>query len=245
MAGASLTDRIEQELEKAGLHVAVEQADKRITLSGLVDSDEQRQAVFDIVRHIAPDYQIDSNLDVQMELPQAVGALTSDEPSPSDLPDSIQEIEALGGSLEPDFTDQPLLTDPTAASGSPDSWEDPVQEGDETYVPPTDPVVTTDLHGQAQVLGGFQATSDEEIDVARSALDNLPGDEAIADAVRQELREDAATTDLQILVYVREGVVHLRGRVPTLEDAENAESVAAGVPGVDEVIEELEVAGLS
>src|SRR5919204_2063333 len=53
-----------------------------------------------------------------------------------------------------------------------------------------------------------------------------PGDEALADAVRRELAEDSATTDLNIVVAVRNGVAHLRGRVSDLDDADNPESVA-------------------
>jgi osmotically-inducible protein OsmY len=71
-----------------------------------------------------------------------------------------------------------------------------------------------------------------------------PGDEAIADAVRRELSEDAATTDLDVDVDVDDGIVRLSGRVPELVDAENAESVAGRVSGVDQVIDDLEVPGL-
>jgi osmotically-inducible protein OsmY len=83
----------------------------------------------------------------------------------------------------------------------------------------------------------------QSIKVDRSS-DGTLGDEGIADAVRRELREDASTTDLELEVEVVEGVVHLRGKVPLLEDAENAEAVAATVPGVIEVIEETDVVGL-
>jgi osmotically-inducible protein OsmY len=65
-----------------------------------------------------------------------------------------------------------------------------------------------------------------------------------ADAIRRELREDAATTDLVIEVVVEQGIARLRGRVPGLEDADNAEAVAARVPGLRDVVEELEVATL-
>jgi osmotically-inducible protein OsmY len=68
------------------------------------------------------------------------------------------------------------------------------------------------------------------------------GDEAIADDVRRELREDALTTDLEIRVLVRSGVAYLYGSVATLDDVEAAEEVASRVPGVIEVREELEVA---
>ena len=60
--------------------------------------------------------------------------------------------------------------------------------------------------------------------------------------MRRELLEDAATTDLRVEVEVRDGVVRLRGTVQDVVDAENAEEVAARVPGVDEVLEELRVA---
>jgi osmotically-inducible protein OsmY len=51
------------------------------------------------------------------------------------------------------------------------------------------------------------------------------------------------TTDLAVRVAVRNGVVYLRGAVSSLDDAESAEEVASRVPGVAEVVEELDVAG--
>jgi hypothetical protein len=141
----------------------------------------------------------------------------------------------------PDFTDQPLLDDPLAAAGASGSAaDDPANDGDEVYIPPTDPVVTTDMHGQTQVLGGFATSSTDEVDIPRSS-DGQLGDEAIAEAVRQELREDAATTHLQVEVEVNAGVVVLRGAVSDLDDVDNAEAVAARVPGVLEVQEFLTV----
>jgi osmotically-inducible protein OsmY len=101
--------------------------------------------------------------------------------------------------------------------------------------------VTTNARGEAEVLGGFEQDAMSEVDVPRSAQDGQLGDEAIADAIRQELREDATTTDLRIRVLVRKGVAHLRGHVAGPEDAENAEDVASRVPGVAEVVDELEV----
>jgi osmotically-inducible protein OsmY len=77
--------------------------------------------------------------------------------------------------------------------------------------------------------------------VERSASDAQLGDEAIEDAVRRELIEDASTTALNIHVRVTGGVVHLSGGVEGLEDAENAESVASRVPGVREVVDETDV----
>jgi osmotically-inducible protein OsmY len=45
---------------------------------------------------------------------------------------------------------------------------------------------------------------------------------------------------LSINVEVREGVAHLRGQVPDLTDAENAEETANRVPGVHAVFDDLE-----
>ena len=163
---------------------------------------------------------------------------------PTLAPDTIVDVRDTGGDLEPNFMDQEVLSDPVAAAGPSDSAEDPLAEGDEVYTPPTDPVVTTNETGQFEVLGGFGATSMDSVEVARSASDNRLGDEAIEDAIRRELREDASTTNLRIQVVVRQGVARLRGTVGDLDDTENAEAVASRVPGVREVVEELEVAEL-
>lgn len=143
--------------------------------------------------------------------------------------------------VEPSLIDQELLSDPLAAMGSPDETTDPVAAGDEVYVPPTDPVITNDGPGGVAVLGGFSVTAAESVTPARSASDGQIGDEAIADAVRDALRLDAATTDLQVRVAVRDGIVYLRGSVVEVGDAENAEEVARRVEGIVDVVEELDV----
>ncbi len=126
---------------------------------------------------------------------------------------------------------EPTETDPAAP------------EDAETYVPPTDPVVTTDDQGNAQVLGGFGATSMEEPAVAPSETHG-PADSALEEAIRRELRRDAATTDLPIEIEVIDGVAHLRGEVSDMVDSDNAAEVAGRVPGVLEVIDETDVTGL-
>ncbi len=154
-----------------------------------------------------------------------------------------EQLADAGGEFEPDFTDQSVMRDPSEASGANSSAaEDPASGGDAVYTPPTDPVVKTDAHGRAEILGGFG--SEDDLPVERSASDGRLGDEALADAVRRRLAEDAATTDLTIVVAVRNGVAHLRGQVTDLDDADNAENVAASVPGIREVVEELEVASI-
>ncbi|MFN8539224.1 MAG: BON domain-containing protein [Thermomicrobiales bacterium] len=92
------------------------------------------------------------------------------------------------------------------------------------YMPPTDPVIRPSRDEQTiAVLGGFGTASDEEFPdrQATTALgDAPPGDEDLREEVIAALRADAATTDLVIAVMVRNGTVHLRGEVSSLDDAE-------------------------
>lgn len=160
-----------------------------------------------------------------------------------DDPTLLHERQGFDASL----TDQPLETNVINVENDSIYDEDDSAEPDSTYFAPTDPVIdsrTSDEHGNVTVLGGFEATSMDDETVDASAEDNRPGDEALADAIRRELREDAATTDLRVHVRVVRGVAHLRGTVPSLDDAANAEAVASDVPGVIEVDEELDVQGL-
>jgi osmotically-inducible protein OsmY len=241
---AALTRHLEQQLAQAGLQVVVEQSDGALILSGIVDSEESRQAVLDIVTAAAPaGTPIDDQLDIDVILPTGVDDFASQDPS-ADLEDTEDDLIADGSELEPDFTDQPGFSDPLAAAGAETSEDEDLAESGDVYTPPIDPVISTDAHGAAQVLGGFGLEADDHVSVEPSAEDRRPGDEALADAVRRELAEDSATTDLNVLVFVRNGIVHLRGQVSDLDDADNAESVASRVPGVQEVIEELDVAGL-
>jgi len=159
-------------------------------------------------------------------------------------PHSLDETDTspVDADVEPSLMDQELLTDPIAAVGDPDDSADPVADGDAVYVPPMDPVVGAGRHGDVTVLGGFSPSAEEEIRPRRSASDGQIGDEAIVDAVQSALLHDAATSDLAIEVTVEQGIVYLRGTVSGPEDAEAAEEVASRVEGVNDVIEELEVA---
>ena len=139
--------------------------------------------------------------------------------------------------IEPDFMSESDNDESSLHA----SGVDMDQEADTAYSPPNDPVVTTDRHGNTHVLGGFSSSSMESVEVDRSS-DGTLGDEAIGEAILRELREDSATTDLQIEVEVEGGVAHLRGSVADVTDAENVEEVASRVPGVTEVVDETTVA---
>jgi osmotically-inducible protein OsmY len=249
----ALTRKIERELEaRAGIDAVVEIRGQEITLTGLVDTDEARLAAADVVADLAPSLRLTNDLEVITVVPGEPSDLYGGAPAapPSaapprtpgpaeEPPESLEEIVEREEEIEPDFTDQPLDTSGLAMAGV-----EPDEEDESTFFPPTDPVVTSDERGKVEVLGGFSATSGDDVSVDRSASDGGYGDEAIADAVRRELREDAATTDLRVEVEVEGGVVYLRGTVPTVDDAENVEEVAGRVPGVQEVVEELSVPGV-
>jgi osmotically-inducible protein OsmY len=237
---ASLVERIEEQLAEAGLQVTVESSDGTLILSGMVDTEEAREAAFDIVTMAAPSARVDNQIEVETILPTDVGDFAGEEPS-AEMADSSADIRASGGELEPDFMQASAMTDPLAAAGPSNSESEDIAQSGEVYSPPNDPVVRNDLHGNAQVLGGFDSEDDTQVELSS---DGAVGDEALADAVRRELAEDSATTELNILVAVRNGVAHLRCQVADLDDADNAESVAARVPGIREVVEELDVSNV-
>jgi len=231
MAAFSLAAHIAQQIAlRAGVTVLVDEENGVIRLSGRVDSEAARRAAEEIAAYIAAEHRIENDLEVEEVLPEVV-----EEPGMG----AAEHVQ-----LEPSFTDQPLLTDAPSAAGSEVSAEEAASAGEGVYFPPTDPVVRLNAHGRPTILGGFAATSLDEVEVEQSTEEAVPGDEALAEAIRRELREDAATTDLEIAVVVRRGVAYLRGRVPGPEDAENAEYVASQVPGVRAVVDELEVAAL-
>lgn len=222
--GRRLVAYIAQQIEEQlGLEVAVEEVDGIIVLSGVVDSPEASEAAERLAATLAPGKTIENDLDLTPEPPVEIE----------------EEIE-----LHPDFVGGRFRVMGDMEEEQP--WRALERAGGtaEPFFPPTDPVVRAGPRGDVEVVGGFSATSMDSLEVEPSATDELLGDEAIAEAVRRELREDAATTDLQIEVSVLRGVVRLRGTVPSIEDAINAEEVASRVPGVVEVREELEIASL-
>ena len=245
MAEESKAAQIERAIrEVAELDVVVVEADGVITLEGIVDSERDSQAAEDIAADLAGDAQIDNALEIQDLLPLSVDTFVSEQRG-SEVAERLSETGESEVELNPDFTDQALARDPFAASGPTDGVDDGEDDhdGDRAYVPPTDPVVTTDSHGEAALLGGFGLSATDEVGTDELEEDHTFGDEAIADAIRRELREDAATTDLAVRVIVRDGVAHLHGSVPGIEDADAADEVTARVTGVREVREELDVDG--
>ncbi len=117
----------------------------------------------------------------------------------------------------------------------------------EPFFPPTDPVIDRAPRevGGYTVVGGFAPTSlDAPIELEHLPRPLQTSDDEIARKVRLALKEDAATADLPIYVAVRDGVVHLRGVVPSLADSDLVEEVTWRVPEVLDVRDEMEVVGV-
>lgn len=148
-------------------------------------------------------------------------------------PDTLDPSMETGDTEpEPDFTSE-------VDSDSIDVTE---VSQDEVYFPPVDPPARAGISNSREgLIGGFEPDSMASVEVDPSASGGGPGDEALADAIRRELMQDAATTDLDVEVRVEEGVAYLSGRVADIDDVENAEEVASRIPGVVEVVEELEL----
>ncbi len=239
---ATIADLERTITDTVGVPVTLERDGGRLVVTAFVSHEEMRDAILDLARVAAGALDVEDNIDVTDVLAgETAGLVISDQDlqgGPGGTPGFEEESLEAG-----DFQDQSRennLTDGWSASGPTSAIDDDlVSEGDAVFVPPTDPVGTS-----REVIGGLQLSSMDSLEVERSS-DGTLGDEAIADAIRRELREDAATTALTIDVAVYRGVARLRGTVQDIADAENAEEVAARVPGVLEVREELEVADMA
>jgi hypothetical protein len=203
--------------ERAGVAAAVHISGGELTVAGIVSTDGEKQAALDLLAENAPGMSLVDELEVVGEIPGAVSG-------------------RIGfGTLEAgDFTAE---REPEAGGEETVEEESDEGEGKDIYVPPVDPVRREDN----EILGGFQVSAMDDDRVIHTEVVGGPADAGLAEAVLFELREDAATTHLRLRVACRDGIVRLRGTVDDGLDAENAEAVAARVPGVREVIDETEV----
>lgn len=257
MANSDKTDtgvagRIQDELrQRHAIRIVVAEQGETILLDGRVASEADRYMAERAARELAPGKGIQNLLEVEHVVAEglrnAAGAeadrLDSGYTPSDEIAESPPDVLQSTG-LDAGFDQVPLETDESdVVDESVYDAVDPV-EPDPAYFAPTDPVVDTDQRGNLQVLGGWEPTSMSSDTVDPSAEDNRPGDQALEDAIRRELREDASTHDLSLDVAVERGVAHIRGAVGDLTDAENAESVASQVPGVREVTDETTVQNL-
>jgi osmotically-inducible protein OsmY len=213
--------------EQAELHVSVRVQHDHVILEGRVSSPEAWQAAEDLAAQVAPGYRIENHLEIEDLRPEEVRHMRTA---------TADDLRAV----EPDiFRFAPTPPEPEHASANDADLDPGTGESGEPFTPPMDPPLDRDAQGNPRMLGGFGHSALDDVSVDESASDPILGDEALAEAIRRELREDAATTALNIDVEVRDGVAHLSGVVAGPEDAEAAEAVAARVPGLAEIADDL------
>ena len=239
----ALTQQIRELFDEAGVTADVEVVDGVARLFGVVSSERMRQAAIDLASSLDGVIEIDDQMEYEVVSPDAV----------YEAPDVDGQFGfADAGAFEDDMSD----TEEDFGEGNFAFNVQDVVEEDEIYFPPTDPVVRPGGSTNLEVLGGFQGSSIDEVEAEPAdelshdlQLDGDEGseepreDDDLREAVVRELLEDALTTDLDLTVDVVNGIVILRGVVPTIEDAENAEAVASRVPGIREVRDLTEIRG--
>jgi hypothetical protein len=224
-----IIQEISRVLDQAGIFVGVEVRNGQLQLDGQVDSVENRDAALDVARAVGEPLglPIQDNIEIMSIVPDDAwpeADAADDDFAYAENPDTAR--------LDPDFSADPGTIDPDLADeGVP-------------FFPPTDPVVGPSTNEEElAVVGGFQSTSMDEDPTDPEG--RVLGDGQLEDMIERELREDALTIDLQIEVDVRDGVVTLTGEVERMDDALNAEAVAARVEGVREVREQLSVKSIN
>lgn len=226
--------------EAVGTPLSVEVREREVVLMGMLSTQRERDAALQLAHDLAPEMAIVDAIDVMAVMPSELDGLSLSE----------ADVEGFSGAepgsrddeaLEPgDFTDQALATNPLTASGPSGtaSEDDDIAEGEEAFIPPIDPV----RDRNNEILGGFQTSALDDNDQGpRAEIAGGIADEALADAIREELLQDAATTGLEIAVEVERGIARLSGTVDDMDDVENVAAVAERVPGVIEVQDELDV----
>ncbi len=163
---------------------------------------------------------------------------------------SEEDLLFAENAFSPHMTGSPIPKDglevpdvPGAELETDDATTDPWEAIDDgkIYYPPEDPPVVPSLQlRDVDIASGFATSADD------APLDEYDdperfdvGDLQIASNVREALRLHSSTSDLDIAVQVRDGVVVLRGRVNSWDDIDRVEDIASEVEGVEEVREQL------
>ncbi|HXF63972.1 MAG TPA: BON domain-containing protein [Caldilineaceae bacterium] len=164
---------------------------------------------------------------------------------PTDAPTdevSFEELMELQDELEEE-TSWGDLIDTQHTDGSTDNVHLAMDQG-LVYTPPHDPPVapSDDLQG-VEIAAGF-ASSMEEADLD---VEDLPervdnNDSDLEENIRDALRYNSETMNLDdVRVYVRNGIVYLRGTVETDEDIAIVDELVRDIEGVVDVENELDV----
>ena len=115
-----------------------------------------------------------------------------------------------------------------------------------TYVPPSDPPTRAD----EEEPGGIEIAAGAAVSALSEPYDEDHESELLSDEsdltarIREALESDAATTDLadRLIIGTRGSTAVVRGVVDDIDDGDNIAAVIERVAGVEEVIDETELA---
>jgi hypothetical protein len=150
-----LAEEVQRRLhESAELHIAVEEDEAKLVLTGTVADEQERRRPSRSWGELAPRVVIEDNLELARATRRNhghAGSLAA--PAVGERVEQGDEPQSEADELEPgDFTAQDTVQFGDAAAGPTSAFEeDEASEGDEVFVPATDPVGTG-----REVVGGLQ-----------------------------------------------------------------------------------------
>jgi len=117
------------------------------------------------------------------------------------------------------------------------------------WVPPIDPPVVADPDDPqgARIAAGFSTSAEDDTYDASHRGEILTAEDDMEARIREALLADSATTQYadSLVIGTRDGTVAVRGVVDDIDDTDIIVEVISRVAGVDEVIDELEVRGVT
>lgn len=161
------------------------------------------------------------------------------------------ELEARANDDQPDEPDEENLESLVELELRDGETSDPKVAAEEglAWVPPIDPPVVTDADDPqgAQVAAGFGTDAFAEPYDASHHDSSLSVEDEFEDRIREALRADSSTSRYadSVVIGNRGGTVVVRGLVDDIDDSDNIAAVISNVAGVDEVVDETEVEGVT
>jgi hypothetical protein len=161
------------------------------------------------------------------------------------------ELEARANEDQPDEPVEDnleLLTERELREGETSDPNVAAEEG-LAWVPPIDPPVVADEEDPegVRVAAGFGTDAFDEPFDASHRGELLSAEDELEDRIREALRSDSSTSRYadSLVLGNRNGTVVVRGTVDDIDDTDNIAAVIGNVAGVDEVLDELEVEGVT
>ena len=160
----------------------------------------------------------------------------------------VTDTELYEGEPDSDVADLQGLAERELRSGETDDANVAAEEG-LAWIPPIDPPVVADESDPegVRMAAGFGVDSRAEPYDVDHHGEVVPIGEEFEERIREALLADASTSRYadQIVIGTRGGKVIVRGMVDDIDDTDNVAAVISNVTGVTEVVDELEVEGVT